>query len=125
MYKDLIKDKNIYSLHLPTTIVPSPTKLDYTNGSIRRYFTQRVNDTNGFVFEIDSDIYQILIMNPHWKTLDMKWRSAGPADMVYDSNGAVSDMGVIASNKASIGIASTTIKNISLYLPNLLQFYIK
>ena len=59
MYKDLIKDKRIYSLDIPKTIVPSPTDDDYSNGVIDRYFTQKVNDTNGFVYEINLNTYNI------------------------------------------------------------------
>ena len=59
MYKDLIKDKKIYSLNIPKTIVPSPTDDDYSNGVIDRFFTQKVNDYNGFVYEINSDTYNV------------------------------------------------------------------
>lgn len=125
MYKDIAKDLNKFIIQIPDTLVPVPTENDYGLGFIRRYFVQRTNDTDAFVFEVSKDVYEKLKINAFWKTLDMKWRIAGPMDAIYDSNGGVTDMGVKASNKATIGIASTTIKNISLYLPNLLQFYIK
>jgi hypothetical protein len=38
-------------------------------------------------------------------------------------DGEVNDIGVRNSNKATISIAASKIKNIGLYLPNLLQFY--
>jgi len=123
MYKDLIKDKELYSLDFPKTIVPSPMDIDYENGFINRYFTQRVNDSNSFVFEIDLEEYNSLLENPYWTLEEMRWRITGPKSAVYSNNGNITDIGVIASNHASISIASDKIKNIGLYLPNLLQFY--
>lgn len=123
MYSDLIKGKQFYSLDFPKTIVPIPTQSDYETGTIQRYFTQKSNDTNGFVFEIDSDEYFKLLENPYWITTILTWRINGPLDTVYNSNGIITDIGVIKSNNASISITSNVIKNIGLYLPNLLQFH--
>jgi hypothetical protein len=53
----------------------------------------------------------------------MRWRISGPIDEVYDLNGKLIDKGVVNSNKASLSLISLKIKNISLYLPNLRQFY--
>jgi hypothetical protein len=123
MYSDLIKGKQLYSLDFPKTIVPVPTNIDYENGLIDRYFTQKVNERNGFVFELDSNEYLHLIENPYWILEKMTWRISGPINPVYSTNGMITDIGVISSNSASISIASTKIKNIGLYLPNLLQFH--
>ena len=123
MYKDLIKDKKIYSLNIPKTIVPSPTDDDYSNGVIDRFFTQKVNDYNGFVYEINSDTYNDLKSNPYWAIEIVKWRIAGPLDMVYNDNGMVIDKGIFNANTASIRLGAETIKNLGLYLPNILQFY--
>jgi len=123
MYKDLIKDKKIYSLNIPKTIVPSPTDDDYSNGVIDRFFTQKVNDYNGFVYEINSDTYNDLKSNPYWAIEIVKWRIKGPLDMVYNDNGMVIDKGVFNSNTASIRLGAETLKNLGLYLPNILQFY--
>jgi hypothetical protein len=123
MYKDLIKDKKIYSLNIPKTIVPSPTDDDYSNGVIDRFFTQKTNDINGFVYEIDSNTYNDLKSNPYWAIEIIKWRIAGPLDMVYNDNGMVIDKGVFNGNTASIRLGTETIKNLALYLPNILQFH--
>jgi hypothetical protein len=123
MYTDLIQGKELYSLDFPKTIVPTPTNIDYENGFIDRYFTQKVNEKNGFVFEIDLDEYFDLIENPYWILEKMTWRITGPIDAVYSMNGMITDIGVISSNSASISITSNKIKNIGLYLPNLLQFH--
>jgi hypothetical protein len=123
MYKDLIKGRELYSLDFPKTIVPSPIDIDYENGFINRYFTQRVNDSNSFVFEINLEEYNSLLENPYWTLGEIRWRITGPTLPVYSNNGTMTDMGVVASNAASISIVSTKIKNIGLYLPNLLQFH--
>ncbi len=123
MYKDLIKDKEIFSLQTPNTYMPTPTANDYDFGSIDRYFTQRANDINGFVFELDENVYMELMENPYWVVATMKWRISGPINAVYGPNNRLTDIGVRASNSASIVIASAKIKNIGLYLPNLLQFH--
>jgi hypothetical protein len=123
MYKDLIKDKQIYSLDIPRTIVPIPTDDNYSNGIIERYFTQKVNDTNGFVYEINLDTYNELKLNPYWIIQNIKWRLSGPLDSVYDSSGKIIDKGVRNSNTASIADGQKVIKNLNLYLINILQFY--
>lgn len=123
MYKDLIKNKTFYSLSTPNTIVPTPTEDDYTIGSIDRYFTQKANDINGFVYEITSDKFEELNQNPNWNTEIIRWRIAGPLDAVYNEKGDITDKGVINSNKTSLFISSNKLKNIGLYLPNVLQFY--
>jgi hypothetical protein len=123
MYKDLIKGRELYSLDFPKTIVPSPNDIDYENGFINRYFTQRVNDSNSFVFEINLEEYNLLLENPYWTLAQMTWRISGPTSPVYSNNGSITDIGVVASNAASISIISSKIKNIGLYLPNLLQFH--
>jgi hypothetical protein len=123
MYTDLIKGKITYSLDFPKTIVPSPQTLDYENGFIERYFAQRANDSNAFVFEINLEEYNKLSTNPYWSVDKMRWRLNGPIDSVYSLNGLLVDVGVRSSNLASISIISEKIKNIDLYLINPLQFY--
>jgi hypothetical protein len=123
MYKDLIQNKKIYSLNIPPTLVPSPTDVDYNNGIIQRYFTQKVNDVNGFVYEINKQTYNELDSNPYWSIAVVKWRVTGPLDVVYDDNGKIIDKGVRNSNISSITEAQKNIKNLNLYLIDILQFY--
>lgn len=123
MYKDVVKNPEQFSIKTPKTLVPSPSAFDYENGFIERFFVRVSFDTNGFVYEVDEKTYNTYDNNPFWTTEKLYWRIVGPIDVVYDSNGKITDMGVRNSNKQSISIASLKIKNISLYLPNLLQFY--
>ncbi len=123
MYQNLIKDKEFHSLFIPQTIVPSPTETDYAKGFVERFFTQKANDINGFVYEIDEKTYVQLLKNPYWLSESIYWRITGPLDMIYNENGMVVDKGVFNANRASIRLGAETIKNLGLYLPNILQFY--
>jgi hypothetical protein len=117
MYNDVVKNIENFNFQIPQTIVPKPTESDYSNGFIRRYFIQKSNDTNGHIFEVSNEVYNDLKSVTFWKVIDLKWRLTGPLEYSID------DMGVRASNNAAISIASSTLKNIGLYLPNILQFY--
>jgi len=123
MYKDVATNSNIFTIQIPNTIVPTPTQNDYEIGFIDRYFTQRANDASGFVFEVSSDVFDELVENAFWKTVKIKWRLIGPINPTYKEDNTLNDVGVMASNKASISLGAAIIKNIDLYLPNLLQFY--
>lgn len=123
MYTDLVKNKAFYSLSIPSTVVPSPTEDDYSIGSIDRYFTQKANDVNGFVYEISLNTFENLNENPNWNVEIVRWRISGPLNAVYNEKGDITDKGVIDSNKTSLFITSNKLKNIGLYLPNVTQFY--
>ena len=123
MYKDLVANKDTFTLKAPNTIVPIPTNNDYADAYIVRYFVQRVSDVNGFVYEVALSEYEEYLENPYWIVVSMRWRISGPLNVVYDANGKLIDKGVIESNKASLSITSLKIKNISLYLPNIKQFH--
>jgi hypothetical protein len=123
MYKDLVKNREAFSLKNPKTIVPTPSANDYASAYLVRYFLQRVSDVNGFVYEVGLPEYEEYFPNPYWISVSMRWRISGPLNVVYDSNGNLIDKGVIESNKSSLSITSLKIKNISLYLPNLKQFH--
>ena len=123
MYKDIATNLNIFTIQIPETVIPSPSESDYQIGFIRRYFCQKSNDINGFVFEISETVYDKFHLNPFWKVIDLKWRIRGPLETTYKDNGDIEDVGVIKSNKYSLQTSASTIKNIGLYLPNVLQFY--
>jgi len=123
MYKDIAKNIDFFKIEYPKTIVPTPTSQDYENGFIRRYFIRHANDINGHIFEISPDVYSEYLENPFWKVEQIKWRISGPIEATYKNTGEIDDMGVKNSNIAALGIAGTNLKNIKLYLPNILQFY--
>ena len=123
MYQSIAKNIEKFTLVLPTTIVPIPADSDYELGFIYRYFVRKANDENAFIFEIAKDDFKNYSTNPFWVVHRIKWRIAGPLNAIYKKNGELQDKGVFASNKSAIAIATSTLKNISLYLPNLSQLY--
>ena len=122
MYSKL---KNIekFNIKNPKNFIPTPSDTDYQIGFIRRYFVTKTADLAGFVYEVKFDDYENYLENPHFICVDLKWRIRGPLDITYKPNGEINDRGVSNSNKAAISLASQKLKNIGLYLPNLLQFY--
>jgi len=125
MYKDVLNSPDDYKIEYPQTIIPEPSDTDYSLGFIKRYFIKRSNDTNSHIYEVAEGDYTTYLKNPFWTAVSIKWRIAGPTSETYKLNGELDDKGVMFSNKAAIGIAAGNMKNIGLYLPNLLQFYRK
>jgi hypothetical protein len=123
MYKNLLSSPDLFVIKYPKTIVPIPSESDYQLGFIRRYFIRKANEPEGHIFEVESSVYVEYTKNPFWMGDSIKWRIAGPLNVIFNSKGELEDKGVIDANKASISAASTILKNIKLYLPNLLQFY--
>lgn len=105
------------------SFLPKPTEVDYKRGYITRYFAQKVNDLNSPIREISNDDYINVSRNSFYNTTSLKWRITGPKEIKYDSNNNVIEKSVLDSNQISIRLASKSIKNLKLYLPNLLQFY--
>lgn len=125
MYKDIAKNLEIFEIKYPETLVPMPKDSDYDIGFIRRYFIRKTNDPNGHVFEIDDKTYSKYTKSPFWITENVKWRIKGPLEVTYNKRGDIDDKGVRNSNAVALSRAAQTMKNIGLYLPNLLQFYRK
>jgi len=113
---------------LPGTVkikssLPTPTDIDYSRGYIIRYFVRKANDNSSPIYEISSNTYGFISNNSFYVGTKLKWRISGPIKPTYDKTGGIVDKGVLESNRISIKLASNSIKNLKLYLPNLLQFY--
>lgn len=93
--------------------IPSPTETDYRIGYIVRYFIQKANDINAPIHEVDEYGFTNFQNNPFYVVTVMDWRISGQNDQIRQSNAA------------SIRVASKQIRNLSLYLPYLLQFHQK
>jgi hypothetical protein len=104
------------------TYIPIPKDTDYVRGYVRRYFVRKVNDENGIIYEVSGSEFTRLQVKPLYIRVSVKWRISGPKDMIMDGDKIV-DNGVINSNRLAIKYASEKMENLSLYLPNLLQFY--
>jgi hypothetical protein len=102
--KDVFRSKRII------THVPSPTDDDYKIGYITRYFVQKTNDINSFIYEVSKDEISSYQNSPLYITTDLDWRLSGDYQSIMDSN------------KKSLLLVSKVMPKIGLYLPNLLQF---
>ncbi len=96
----------------PTLIsyVPDLSDSDYENGYITRYFAQKANDDSAPITEIESTAEMELKMDGYYKVSSIEWRLIGTPQQIMDSN------------KASIELVKSEMKNLKLYLSNLLQF---
>jgi hypothetical protein len=97
---------------IPTIIayLPQLTDDDYAQGYIVRNFVQKVNDDNSTITEIDENTHTEIQANAYYQIVKIKWRLTGTPQQIMDSN------------KASIGLVFHQMKNLKLYLSNLLQF---
>jgi len=102
-----------------------PTKNDYFKGYINRYFTQRVNDSSAPIFEISASDYGRLSSSVLFNTTTLRWRISGSKEIIRNPQKKIIDKGVKLSNKTSIQLASVNIRNLNMYLPNLIQYWKK
>lgn len=92
------------------TFVPNPTESDYKRGYIKRYFGQKVNDTNSTIYELSEFTYNSISNNPFYLTISLDWRIVGERNSVKETN------------FKSVKFAGKTMKNLIKTLPNYLQF---
>ncbi len=92
------------------TYAPSPSDSDYKVGYIIRYFTQKTNDKDSPIFEINEYIVSSIESNPMYIVKFIRWRITGKPQEIMDSN------------KKSIETVYEFLPKLKLYLPNLLQF---
>lgn len=93
------------------TSVPTPTEVDYNRGYITRYFVRKLNNPNESIMEVDISQFDTILSSSLYIGSKLKWRISGSESEVKYSNGV------------SVKLASNKIKNLKLYLPNLLQFH--
>ena len=124
-YNKITNNTSVISSRTISAHIPLLTDSDFSRGYVLRFFIQKSNDTNAPIFEVASSEYKIFISNPLYSTTSLRWRLVGsllPTDTGY---GDLKDIGVLESNRISVKMASTTIPNLGMYLPNHQQFYVK
>lgn len=104
-------DTNDFNISRIQTTVPSPSETDYKIGYIQRYFIQKRNDEGSYIYEVSKQYFGDILDNPFFKGVTLKWKILGNREEVREMN------------RKSVSYASKDIKNISLYLPNYLQFH--
>jgi hypothetical protein len=103
---------NLSEYELPEIIthVPAPTVEDYKRGYIKRYFIQKANDAEGYIYEINSFGLLDFKVSPYFNSIVIRWRISGTNEEISESN------------SKSIRIGMKSIPSLHLYLPNTLQF---
>jgi hypothetical protein len=122
-YKQVVKGGYQFNAPKFKTTVPKPTEDDYSVGFIYRYFAQKTNDISSPIFEIDIKNFRKLNSNPYYVVTSIKWKISGNLQPIYDDMGNIKYKSVADSNRLSIRTVERDIKNLKLYLPNLLQFH--
>ena len=116
-YKKVFNGETIKTEFKIQAFIPVPNDDDYKRGFINRYFVQKTMDKTSPIIEVSQVTYIKTLANPQYRVANIRWRITGPMETTTNDN-SVSD-----SNLIAIRLASKRIKNLKLYLPNLLQFY--
>jgi hypothetical protein len=104
------EDTSIYKRSVKTYF-PNPEINSYNKGYIIRYFLQKSNDSDSYVYEVEQTLFDEFSNNPFYKCVTLTWRLTGSVDEV------------IESNRISLQIACEQLPALKLYLPNFLQFH--
>lgn len=110
-YNKVNKIGNTFDLPKFKTYIPTPTNDNYRIGYILRYFVQKANDEDGYIYEINESSFIDFAENPFYVAVQLTWRIKGTENEV------------INSNKKSINLSYEKMPSLKLYLPNLLQFH--
>ncbi len=114
-YKNITYNTDFYltsDVDLIETHVPSPSDNDYINSYITRYFIRKSNDTSTPIFEVSNYNISKYTSNPFYIWTQIDWKI---------SKAPIEDVEMM--NKKSVLLGQRTFPNLSLYLPNLSQFY--
>jgi hypothetical protein len=109
-YKKILQLPKEFKLSGIKQFIPTPNDMDYKRGYITRYFTQKINDVNGPVYEVNDKLYSRLINNSFYAISNLDWKITGTDDEIKEANAK------------SVKRASKNLSAIQLYLPYLLQF---
>jgi len=105
---------NIKNFDVSKSIIPNPSRQSISNNDIKseyiiRYFAYKVND--GQLLELDKDTYNKVgsedgLDNILWRKFQLRWKVSGPDNDVINSDGSISEYGIIDTNKRTIALKS-------------------
>lgn len=105
---------NIKNLDVSKSIIPNPSRQPISNNDIKseyiiRYFAYKVND--GQLLELDKDTYNKVgsedgLDKILWRKFQLRWKVSGPDNDVINSDGSISEYGIIDTNKRTIALKS-------------------
>jgi hypothetical protein len=97
-----------------------PTKEDYKEGFITRYYVQDIR--NKAIIEANKENYKGFLTLPYLKTLKLKWNLKGPAENV--NKGPYIYFGAISKNKELVLEGEKTIEGLSEFIFNYGEFVV-
>jgi len=109
-YKKVKGNLSEYELPEILAYIPTPTEIEYKRGYIQRYFVQKSNDINSYIFEVNKNSFGTLIVSPYFTVVAILWKISGNPTEIMDAN------------SKSIKIGNKTIPSLHKYLQNTLQF---
>jgi hypothetical protein len=109
-YKKLKNNLSEYELPEILAYIPTPTEIEYKRGYIQRYFVQKSNDINSYIFEVSKYNFASLQISPYFTIVAILWKISGNPTEIMDAN------------SKSIKIGNKTIPSLHKYLQNTLQF---
>ena len=103
---------NLTEFELPEVIsyLPQPTDVEYKRGYIKRYFVQKANDVDSYIFEVSSDSFTEYTINPYFTIVSILWKISGNHTEISESN------------MKSVKLGCETMPMLYKYLQNPLQF---
>ena len=105
-------NNNLSEYNLPEILahIPSPIEIEYKRGYIQRYFVQKSNDMDSYIFEVSKYKFASLQISPYFTIVAILWKISGNPTEIMDAN------------SKSIKIGNKTIPSLHKYLQNTLQF---
>lgn len=109
--------------YYPELYIPQPTKEEYAEKFIFRYFARKSNDRNAPVIEIDQNSFENGVkMSPFYTGVRVTWKIAGSPDDVYSDDGILQETSVSKYNSRQVSQAEQR-SGIKLKLHNFIELY--
>jgi hypothetical protein len=110
-YLDLNNNTKPYSNIELTTFEANPNEQDYFFQYIFRYFVRKRNDTNGLIYEISKQTYDLFKISKLYIGVEIKWK-------IYGDRNETEQL-----NKNSVAYGKKTISNLDTYMTDYLKFW--
>ena len=100
-----------YSILELTAFEPKPNQQDYVHQYIFRYFVRKRNETNGLIYEVSKQTYDLFKNDSIYFGIRIKWK-------IYGERNETEQL-----NKNSVAYGKHTLSNLDTYINNYLKFW--
>ena len=122
VYRLLSQGNSKFFNQKPDLYFPILTGIEYTAGSVDRYFIRPANDQTAPIMEINETEFRVFATNPFYTGVSINWKLTGPLDTIV-INGIVHEMSVGDHNHTQLKIAEQSLPGMFDKLPDVHQFY--